>query len=150
MSWAFHQIPLDPESRDLTAFSVPGRDQFRYKTVSFGLTNAPATYQEMIENFIRKKLPSGAEKVIFAYLDDLILITESYEEHLYWLGILLEALAEAQLQINLEKSEFCCTEAKYLGYVIDARGLHANPEKVQAIVDYPVPTNFVRVGSLAS
>ena len=87
----------------------------------------PATYQDMIDKFIRKKLPPGAEAVIFGYIDDMILVTETYEEHLYWLGVLLQALAEAELQINKEKSESCCSQVTYLGYVIDEKGLHADP-----------------------
>lgn len=142
LSWAFHQVEVDPRSHDYTALSVPGRGQFRYKTMPFGLTNSPATYQEMIEKFIRTKLPPGAEDVIMAYLDDITLVTETSEEHLKWLEILLKALAEAQPQINPEKSEFCCTQAKYLGYIIDAQGLHADPEKVRSIVEYPAPTSL--------
>lgn len=78
LSWAFHQVEVDPESRDYTAFSVPGRGQFRYKRIPFGLTNSPATYQEMIEKFIRTKLPPGASDVIMAYLDDITLVTETF------------------------------------------------------------------------
>lgn len=51
MSLAFHQVQVDPDSCDYTAFSVPGRGQFRYKRMSFGLTNAPTTYQDMMEKF---------------------------------------------------------------------------------------------------
>ena len=102
----------------------------------FGLTNSPSTYQQMIDGLI-DKLPAGALEHVFAYIDDLCIVSETYADYLYWLEIVLKALFEANLEVNLKKSEFCCTEVKYLGYVVDSRGLRADPEKIKAIVEYP-------------
>jgi len=140
MSQAFHQIVVHPDSRDITAFSVPGMGQFRYRRMPYGLTNAPATYQEAMDRFVRERLPPEASDVLFVYLDDFCLVTETFEEHVKWLRILLRAIDEANLQINFDKSEFCCSEVKYLGFVVDASGLHTDSDKVQAISDYPAPT----------
>jgi len=139
MSQAFHQIPVAEGSRDYTAFSVPGLGQFRYKRMPYGLTNAPATFQEAMDRFVRTKLPPEAADVIFVYLDDFCLVTHTYEDHVSWLKILLDAIQDANLQINWEKSEFCCRQIKYLGFVIDENGLHTDQDKVQAINDYPPP-----------
>lgn len=79
------------------AFSIPGQGQFRYRRMSFGLINPPATYQEIIEKFFRFKLPPGAKDVIMAYLDVITLFTDTFEEHLKWLENFLKALTEAQL-----------------------------------------------------
>ena len=87
-----------------------------------------------MDKFIREHLPPGAEAIVFIYIDDLIIVTEDFWEHIKWLEIVLKALKLANLQINPDKSEFCCSLVKYLGYVIDESGLHTDPEKVQAIV----------------
>lgn len=141
MTSAFLQIPVDPAVRDFTAFSVPGRGQFRFKRMPFGLSNSPSTFQEMMDKLIQN-LPPGADGHVFAYLDDVCVVSETFEEHLHWLKLLLKALSDAHLEINLEKSEFCCSQVKYLGYVVDSRGLHVDPEKTKAIDDYPPPRNL--------
>ena len=76
MTWAFLQVEIEEDSRDYTAFAVPGRGQYRFKRMPFGLTNSPSTYQEMMDRFI-KQLPPGAEEHVFAYLDDLCIISET-------------------------------------------------------------------------
>ena len=79
---------------------------------------------------------------MFAYLDDIVIVTESFEEHLKWLRIVLEALKMANLQVNKDKSKFCIPEVKYLGYVVDSNGVHTDPDKIRPIVEYPAPTNL--------
>lgn len=116
MTWAFLQVEVEEDSRDYTAFAVPGRGQYRFKRMPFGLTNSPATYQKMMDKFIQS-LPAGASEHGFAYLDDLCIISETYEEHLYWLEIVLKALNSANIQINPDKCELVCAQVKYLGYV---------------------------------
>ena len=94
-----------------------------------------------MDKFIQR-LPPGAEEHVFSYLDDFCIVSETYEEHLYWLEICLSAFHEAQLEVNLDKSEFCTSQVKYLGYVVDSRGLQVDPEKTQAIREYPEPRNL--------
>ena len=67
---------------------------------------------------------------VFAYIDDIIIISESFEEHLFWLGLVLDKLKAAGLTINAEKSFFCVLEVKYLGYLVNRSGLQADPEKI--------------------
>lgn len=110
--------------------------------MSFGLTNAPVTYQDIMEAFLREKLPPEVQNATFAHIDDPILISDGFEEHLRFLEIMLKAMAEAKLQINPDKSEFCYTQVNYLGFIIDDKDLHADPEKIQAIKDYKRPSNL--------
>ena len=105
----------------------------------FGLTNSQAIFQSAMDEFIRS-LSSGADYVIFIYIDDLLLVTETFDEHLEWLEILLKAIKKANLQINRKKTEFCCPEVNYLGYRINKDGLHTDPDKVKASVEFPAPT----------
>lgn len=135
LSQAFHQIVIDPESRPLTAFGVPGRGTFRYKRLPFGLCNGPSSLQRIMDRLLGPKL----EPHVFKYLDNIIIVTETFEEHLEWVEKVLAILKEANLTINPEKSEFCCAEVKYLGFVVNRYGLQTDPDKVAPIRDYPAP-----------
>lgn len=136
LSKAFWQIPIAEEDRDKTAFYVPGRGTLRFKTTPFGLTNAPATQQRLVDALL-----GDVDHRIFAYLDDIIIISATFEEHVSLLLKVLDKLRKANLTINLEKCEFFRSQLKYLGYVVDANGLRTDPDKVQAILNFPVPTN---------
>lgn len=135
LSKAFWQIPIAPEDQDKTAFYVPGRGTLRFKTTAFGLTNAPATQQRLVD-----LLFGNFDLKAFAYLDDIIIISSSFEEHVSLLLGVLHKLKQANLSINLEKCKFFRNELKYLGYVVDAHGLRTDPEKVEAILNFPTPT----------
>lgn len=68
----------------------------------FGLTNSPATFQRMMDRLIGPEM----EPYVFTYLDDIVIVTQTFEEHLYWMRKVLRVIAEAGLRINLKKSEF--------------------------------------------
>ena len=132
LSQAYHQIPLDPRCREVTAFSVPGLGLFQFLRLPYGLTNAPAVFQRIMDELIK----SEWEPYVFAYLDDVIIVAPTFEEeHIKWLETVLEALKRANLQNNLKKSEFCCTEVKYLGYVVNENSLKADEDKVRPILE---------------
>lgn len=79
---------------------------------------------------------------VFTYLDDVIIATETFEEHLKCLEKVITKLHAAGLTINREKSSFGCKEVKYLGYVLSKEGLNVDSDKIKPIVDYPAPTNL--------
>lgn len=136
LSKSFWQIPIAPEDRDKTAFYVPGRGTFRFKTTAFGLTNAPATQQRLVDYLF-----GDIESRAFAYLDDIIIVSSSFQEHVSVLLRVLHKLQNANLTVNFEKCNFFRNQLKYLGYLVDARGLRTDPEKVEAILNFPTPTN---------
>lgn len=70
-----------------------------------GLTNAPATFQRLLDRLIGPEM----EPFVVAYLDDIIIITEAFEEHLTWLKKVLDRIKEAGLKLSPDKCEFCCT-----------------------------------------
>ena len=115
LSSAYHQIPLTPESKELTAFTVPGLDLFQFTRMPYGLSQAGATLQRLVDKDIGPKLESYA----FSYLDDIIIATETYEEHLRRLEHVLKRIKEAGLTINREKSVFGKSEVKYLGVLVN-------------------------------
>lgn len=81
------------------------------------------------------------EPNVFAYLDDIIIVTKTFEEHLYWLRKVLTEIRDAKLKLNLGKCEFCCQEVKYLGYLVNENGLQIDPDKVAPVLNYPAPCN---------
>ena len=133
----FHNILLEKKSREKTAFTVPGRGLFQLKKMPFGLTNAPATFQRMIDSLIGPEM----EPRVFVYMDDIIIVTESFEEHLKWLSKVVKKIKDTNLNLNLKKCEFCCSQVKYLGYLVNENGLLVDPDKVSLILEYPTPRN---------
>ena len=135
---AYFQIPLDEASKEITAFTVPGRGLFQFKRMPFGLTGAPATFQRLLDRLIGPEM----EPHCFAYLDDIIIVTETFEHHLRVLSEVFQKLRSAGLQINRDKCEWCCPQIRYLGFIINEHGLSVDPEKVGPVVNYPVPRNI--------
>lgn len=138
---AFWQIPLDEASKEKTAFAVHGRGLFQFCVMPFGLRNSAQTQQRLMDALFGPQF----EPNIFVYLDDLILVTSTFEEHCRLLGEIRGRLREAKLTINVEKSKFFQTSLRYLGYVIDAEGLRTDPEKVSAMSSYPRPRNATEI-----
>lgn len=138
LSKSFWQILISKEDRCKTAFYIPSRGTFQFKSMPFGLTNAPATQQRLVDFLFYG--PEFEHKV-FVYIDDIIIVSESFEHHIFLLNKVLEKLKLANLTINSEKSKFFRQELKYLGYVVDSNGLRADPDKINSILNYPTPSN---------
>jgi len=132
---AYWQVPVSAESREKTAFTVPGRGLFQFRRLPFGLHNSPATWQRLIDNVLGADL----EPNVFVYLDDIVISTASFGEHIDILQKVFERLRAAGLTLNEEKCKFCQAELKYLGHIVDCHGLRVDPEKVESIVHYPEP-----------
>lgn len=110
LSKAFHQIPLAKDSREITAFTIPGKGLFQFQRMPFRLTNAPATFQRLLDRLIGPAMKPHA----FAYVDDVIVISETFDEHLKILAEVFDRILSAGLLINPEKCDFCCHEVKVL------------------------------------
>lgn len=132
---AYFQIPLEESSKEKTAFIVPGKGLFQFKRMPQGLHTSPATWQR----FIDKVLGEDLKPYVFVYLDDIIIVSQTFESHLILLNKVLSRLEKAGLTINLDKSKFCRSELKYLGFVVNEKGLQVDPEKVAAISSYKRP-----------
>lgn len=144
LSDAFWQVPLSIESRPKTAFVVPGRGMYRFKVMPFGLKNAPGTQSRLMDAVLGYDM----EPMVFCYLDDIVVATETFEEHIECLQKISERLKKANLTISISKSMFCVKELKYLGFILGRNGLTTDPEKVSAILHYPSPKNVKEVRSL--
>ncbi|CAB0038699.1 unnamed protein product [Trichogramma brassicae] len=98
---AYHQIPMEANSKKYTAFAIPGSGLWHYTRMPFGLCNAPRTFQRLIDSLFGPEF----EPNIFGYLDDIIVATDTFEEHLQWLEVVLSKLREAGLSVNRKKSD---------------------------------------------
>lgn len=132
---AYWQIPLEKGSREKTAFTVPGRPLYQFKVMPFGLSNAA----QSLSCLMHRVIPHELRDRVFVYLDDLLVFSNSFDEHIKVLRIVAERLTHAGLTINIEKSKFCMRELPYLGYIVGQGGIKASPDKIAAIVDFPVP-----------
>lgn len=140
---AYWQVPIAENSREKTAFTVPGMGLFQFKRMPYGLTNAPATFQRLIDSVLGADLEGSC----FVYLDDIIIISKDFETHLELLRKVFDRLLSAGFTLNREKCHFCRPEITYLGYVVDKHGLHVDPRKVEAILNVPIPRNAKDVRS---
>ena len=138
---AYHQIPLDDASKEKTAFTVRGRGLYQWKRMPQGLHNAPATWQRFIDKVIGQDLVPN----VFVYLDDIIVVSKTFEEHMKILDIVLSRLEKAGLTLSLDKCKWVMPKLKYLGYVVDENGLHVDPDKVADIINYPRPKTSSQV-----
>lgn len=118
------------------AFVVPNRGLFEFKRVPFGISNAGCELQRLVDSLFHHKY---GEK-IFAYCDDLLIATNSFEEHIVILNDVFQALSKAGLTINFSKCEFCKSELRYLGYIVGSQGLLTDPQKLDSIKNFPRPT----------
>ncbi|XP_055913098.1 uncharacterized protein LOC129946788 [Eupeodes corollae] len=140
---AYWQIPMEKESRKYTAFTVPGRGLYQFCRMPFGLHNSPATWQRFIDDVLGPDL----EPFVFVYLDDIIIVTDSFDRHLEILKEVFKRLGDAGLKVGREKCNFCRPSLKFLGYVVDRNGLHVDPEKVESMIRIPAPKNVKEIRS---
>lgn len=130
----FHQIEIDPKDTPKTAFNVDG-GKFEFVRMPFGLRNAPATFQRLMDSVLRKHLNIRC----FVYMDDIIIFSRSLEEHLQDIQKVLHTLQEANLKVQSDKSEFLRKEVEFLGHVVTTEGVKPNPKKIEAIKKWPLP-----------
>lgn len=130
----FHQVPLTPESRDITAFSSD-QGSFRWKVLPFGLNISPNSFSRMMALAFSGLPP---EK-LFIYMDDLIVIGRSEKNHLNNLRDAFTVCRNKNLKINPEKCQFFRPEVLFLGHICSNQGIKPDPTKFSCIKNYPVP-----------
>ncbi|XP_043064078.1 uncharacterized protein LOC122320067 [Drosophila ficusphila] len=121
----YWQIPMARDSRQYTAFTVPGRGLYQWKVMPFGLHSAGATFQRALDSVVGAEM----EPVAFAYLDDIIVISATEEQHFANLAEVFRRLRAANLRINPKKCTFFQQRLVYLGHVISGEGVQTDPEK---------------------
>ncbi|UYV76724.1 K02A2.6-like, partial [Cordylochernes scorpioides] len=136
----YWQIEVDEADREKTAFVTPDR-LFEFRVMPFGLCNAPATFERIMDNLLR-----GLEWTIcLCYLDDIIEFSKTMDEHLQRLEMVLSCFSKAGLRLNSEKCSFGTSQMKVLGHLIDGCGIYPDPDKVEAVMKFPRPKNVSEV-----
>ena len=130
----YHQIAMSEADIQKTAFRT-SRGQYEFIVMPFGLVNAPATFQRLMNSVFKNEL--GA--FICVYLDDILVYSETLEDHIRHVRQALERLREAKLYGRLHKCEFFRTEVEYLGFDVGTQGIRASPDKVRAVREWPRP-----------
>uniref|UniRef100_A0A1A8MKZ8 Gypsy retrotransposon integrase-like protein 1 n=1 Tax=Nothobranchius pienaari TaxID=704102 RepID=A0A1A8MKZ8_9TELE len=102
----------------------------------FGLTNAPAVFQSLVNSVLGDFL----NRFVTVYLDDILIFSQNQEQHTQHVRAVLQRLLENRLYVKAEKCEFHVSTVKFLGFVIESGRLRADPEKVQAVTEWPTPT----------
>ena len=134
----YWQVTLEESDKEKTAFSTL-QGHYEFNVMPFGLTNAPATFQR----FMECALAGLTNEQCLIYLDDIIVFSSSFVEHLQRLRNIFVALRQARLQLKLSKCTFASTTVYYLGHVVSATGVKPDPHKIEAVSQYPaVPTNI--------
>ncbi|GFS87645.1 retrovirus-related Pol polyprotein from transposon 17.6 [Trichonephila clavipes] len=123
----YWQIEIDEADREKTAFITP-EGLYEFKVMPFGLCNAPATFERMMDNLLRHFKWS----MCLCYLDDIIVFSETFEDHLIRLRLVLKCLQEAGLKLNSKKCLFATQEVKILGHLVSSNGVRPDPDKIKA------------------
>ena len=129
----YWQIPLDATSKEKTAFATPD-GLYEFEVMPFGLHSAPATFQRMVNTVLRSCFPFAR-----AYIDDIVIFSQSYQDHLFHLEAVLSCLKNANLTVQLGKCQFAKPYVHYLGHVIGQGKVFPDREKIDAVIRYPQP-----------
>ena len=138
----FHQVEVAEESKEVTAFSTP-EGHFQFLKMPFGLRNAPITFSRLMALVLAGLI----QNTVFLYLDDLLIVSSTIEEHEKKLRQVFQRLAEANLVINLQKSHFFKSSVRFLGHTLDKTGIRPNDDKVEDVRNFPIPTTVKKVKS---
>ena len=130
----YHQVVMDPKDRAKTAF-LTHRGLFIYNVMPFGLCNAPATFQRLMEKILGSLVGSG----VLVYLDDILIYAETPERLLDTLVEVLKRLASAGLKCKPSKCSLFTDKVSYLGHIVSQNGLNADPSKLETIRLWPKP-----------
>ncbi len=139
----FWQVELEEQDKCKTAFSVGNLGFFQSTRMCFGLTNAPATFQRLMESCMGDLYLTYC----LLYLDDVIVFSTSFEEHLSRLEAVFARLKDAGLKLKQSKCRFFQKSIKYLGHIVSQNGVSTDPEKVRSVEEWPIPKSVAEVQS---
>jgi len=139
----YWQILMEDKSKDKTGFRTP-RGLKQFKVMPFGLKNAPATFQRMMDEIFGDLYWKG----VLVYIDDILIHSSTFEQAFLLFLEVLERLRKANLTIKMEKCDFFPRRVKYLGYFIEDGRLYPNPAKVEVLKNIQAPKNVKGVRGL--
>ncbi|CAF1442348.1 unnamed protein product, partial [Didymodactylos carnosus] len=138
LSSGFWQVELDEGSKEKTAF-VTHEGIFQFEVMLFGLTNAPATFQRLMDLVLRGLKSSCC----MVYLHDVIIYSPTFEQHLIDIDNVLNRIKESGLTLKTSKCFFCRRELQYQGHIVSADGIRPDPDKLEAVRSFSVPSKLI-------
>jgi hypothetical protein len=136
----YHQINIRVQDIEKTTFRCHF-GHFEFLVMPFGLTNAPTTFQSCMNHIFRGQL----RKYLLVFFDDILIYNKMWDEHLTYLGKVLDIMEGQSLYAKESKCEFGMRELLYLGHIISGQGVQVHQEKIRAIVDWPTPKNLTEL-----
>uniref|UniRef100_A0A674M8X6 ribonuclease H n=1 Tax=Takifugu rubripes TaxID=31033 RepID=A0A674M8X6_TAKRU len=133
---AYHLVRIRKGDEWKTAFNTH-LGHFEYLVMPFGLSNAPAVFQELVNDVLRDMI----NVFVVVYLDDILIFSRTMEEHHQHVRLVLQRLLGNRLFIKAEKCVFHSASVGYLGYIVEEGRVRADPAKIQAVVEWPRPTD---------
>nr|KYP38827.1 Retrovirus-related Pol polyprotein from transposon 17.6 [Cajanus cajan] len=140
----YNQIPMYPPDETKTAF-ITDSANFCYKVMPFGLKNAGATYQRLMDKIFSQQIGACLE----VYVDDMVIKSNSAADHLRDLKVIFDEVRRHNMRLNPAKCTFGVAGGKFLGFMLSKRGIEANPDKCQAVINMRSPLNVKEVQRLA-
>ncbi|GJT62560.1 putative reverse transcriptase domain-containing protein [Tanacetum coccineum] len=130
----YHQLRVREEDIPKTAFRTC-YGHYEFQVMSFGLTNAPAIFMDLMNRVCKPYL----DKLVIVFIDDILIYSKSKEEHVEHLKLIQEFLKKEELYAKFSKCNFWLSKVQYLGHVIDSVGIHVDSTKIESIKDWASP-----------
>ena len=136
----YWQVEVEESDKEKTAFTTPF-GLFEFERMPFGLCNAPATFQRLMQRCLGEQLTESA----LVYLDDVIVFSKNFSDHLDHLESVFQALGRYGLKLRPEKCHLFQKQVKFLGHVVGSQGVSPDPDKVAAVADWQPPSTVRQV-----
>ena len=153
----FYQQEVEPGSRHMTAFTLPGRGRFQFKRLPMGLRGSPASFSKLMSRVLEENLDQGPNKLehgskhqgppkgLIVYLDDILAHAATFEAHLEVLEECFKRLRRFNLKLNPEKCQFMTSEVPYLGFLLTPQGIKPSKTKAKAVREFPEPRTIRQI-----
>ena len=136
----YNQLRMDKTDQEKTSF-VTSQGLFCYKMMPFGLKNVGATYQRLVNHMFHPQIGQNVE----VYVNDMLVKSQNEGKHLDDLQEIFNTLRQCNMRLNPNKCAFGVSSGKFLGFMVSRRGIEANPNKIQTILDMKPPQNVKEV-----
>jgi len=138
----YHQLPVAAGDKEKTAFSTPD-GHYEFNVMPFGVCNGPSSFQRLMSAVLR-----GLQwQICLVYLDDIIVFSATFEEHVARLEMVFQRLRDAGLRLKPSKCHLLCSEVEFLGHIVSREGVRTDPAKTSKVADWPRPTSVGEVRS---
>ena len=139
----YNQINMDLDDQEKTSFVI-GQGTYCYRVMPFGLKNAGATYQRLVNGMFQKQIGTTIE----VYIDDMLVKSTTAELHIAHMFETFQILRNYNMKLNPAKCAFGVSAGKFLGFIVNHRGIEANPDKIKAVLYMPSPSGIKEVQHL--